>query len=262
MSISPTEQKPIAITFSGKLPKLVADGTKTVTRRPLKKQPVAVAGQRRILCANGQDEPSPIDILFDEVTEPKGNPLYTATWRDGEQEVTVTCPYFKGPGTQLYVKEQYARAKNSDESLVYRVDGQCAFIDTRGELRCCGWIDGSEPDLEPADRFERSLFKQWQAARFLPRRFSRTILDVTGLGIARLKTITDYDAELEGLANRDEFLAIWHAMYPDGPYRVDADPLVWVVTFELWWKKQLRELEQVREEKAQHTIQPIESENP
>lgn len=67
---------------------------------------------------------------------------------------------------------------------------------------------------------------------FMPRWASRITLNVTGVRVERLKTISHADAVAEGMAVDDavyDYMKLWQTL--NGPESWDANPWVWVVEF-------------------------------
>lgn len=138
------------------------------------------------------------------------------------------CPYGI-PGDLLYVKETCAL--RCDEPPVYRA---------------------TMPDAEW--RLVRERGWKIYSSRFMPRRAARIRLEITDLWIAPVQDITEADATAEGIAayweaccdtgiwpaernpagerSRQVFRLAWDALNAKRGYGWDANPLVWVVSFD------------------------------
>lgn len=84
------------------------------------------------------------------------------------------CPYGQ-PGDRLWVKETYACVTDGlKDGICYRVDGE--------------------------EQIDREFGERWQSSRFMPRRYSRILLEITDVRVERLQEISEADAKAEGLA--------------------------------------------------------------
>jgi hypothetical protein len=178
------------ILMSGPLVREILAGRKTQTRRPVKPDPwLDKAGW---WFWNG---PGP----------------GIASWRDGEPPgILPRCPY-GAPGDRLWVRETLRRGKwdGSDDAVFYAADGEPAWDVTRPAT----WV-WKRPALPSI---------------YMPRGLSRLTLDVVAVGVERLASIVDLDAEKEGVADRAAFVAKWKEIY--GAESWDANPWVWVIEF-------------------------------
>ncbi len=182
-------------------------------------------------------------IVKPQMTNPKIAPLTMEPWLiDGEQETDddglpcwvgrhpmyptgekwFTCPY-GGDGDALYVKETYAFVP----ATAYRGSGvaQTPNPNDASEVAIyrAGW-----PLSKPATR--------WRGERYMPKWVSRIRLQITEVRVERLQEISEQDAEREGVqdsadySHRDWFSRLWTEI--NGPESWDANPWVWVITFE------------------------------
>ncbi|ENA1176216.1 hypothetical protein ABFT07_004614, partial [Klebsiella pneumoniae] len=100
---------------------------------------------------------------------------------------------------------------------VYKADGVPApeFYDADDELHCC-----------------------WRPSIHMPRWASRILLEITGVRVERLKSISDRDALREGCSTADMksgdcvadvFARLWASIYGDESW--NSNPWVWVIEF-------------------------------
>lgn len=125
-----------------------------------------------------------------------------ATVRDGvpyEEDGSAIDPICR-VGDRLWVQEKWSR---EGEQFVYERDG--------------------------ADEVH------WKSPRFMPKAAARLFLAVTGMQLARLRTIDAASAVAEGCGGNDpvaSFLALWDSIYGSGEFAAPHDPWVWVISFE------------------------------
>lgn len=125
--------------------------------------------------------------------------------------VTMLCPYGQ-PGDRLWVRET---------ALLWR--------DANGPTHAAAFAaDGYE--LEPGEA--------WTPSIHVPRKFSRIILEVTGVRVDRLQDISEQDAYQEGVKRTSHWQKDYVAAYADlwneihkGGAEWHTNPWVWVVEF-------------------------------
>jgi len=151
-----------------------------------------------------------------------------AFYRDSkgyDVEAQIACPYGQ-PGDQLWVREAWSTH---------------AFMDATPprDLRTISihyWADG---DIRTGKR---------RPGMFMPRRYSRILLEVTEVRVERLQDISEADALAEGIVQlrdggyglpggehyhvadpRESYFSLWRAI--NGAGSVEANPWVWAVSF-------------------------------
>jgi hypothetical protein len=198
------------ILFSGAMVRALLAGSKTQTRRVVKRQPWASC-----LIEEGMDGEAPF--------------IYSALHGEGpghdvqESRSPCTCPYGK-PGDRLWVRETFRGCR------AYEVQGYAPK----------DW--GNKPIWFEADGTPPGRPEQWalrsRPSIHMPRWASRITLEVTGVRVERLHGITRGDAMAEGCPfpnmaqgpdPRDWYAELWGAI--NGPGNWDANPWVWVVEF-------------------------------
>jgi hypothetical protein len=128
------------------------------------------------------------------------------------EAVRVKCPYGM-PGDRLWVRETFW---TDGDEVIYRSD------------------PGAEKELDSA-----FTGLNWKPSIHMPRWASRINLEVTGVRVERLCSISEADALAEGCCPfsddfgsyhaRVAFCQLWESIY--GPESWDANPWVWVVEF-------------------------------
>jgi hypothetical protein len=211
----PMKERPIL--FSAPMVRALLSGTKTQTRRAVRKQFAP-------------------DALVAEVgaTTPEGWQVsgHSGLWWDDAGaclEDAVRCPYGM-PGDRLWVRETFAK-----------IDGQTQ-----------PWIETDyRATYTHGDRLGDSLGikKRWTPAIHMPRAASRITLEVTGVRVERLQDISEADAIAEGVGDqprlagyspkagcqwepqdpRDLYAQLWEQI--NGPGSWEVNPWVWVIQF-------------------------------
>ena len=190
--------------FNGEMVRAILDGRKTQTRRIMKVQPVL----------NGS---------FYEV--------YGAGWVRSMKSVPAipghslasNCP-FGLVGDRIWVRETWAEAGAGAPDLkLYRANYP-EHVPTHYE------------NVPPADEI------RWTPSIHMPRCASRLTLEITGVRVERLASISDDDAEKEGYPANPEpygggmdkwlwFRQLWDSIYPDQSFK--HNPWVWVIEFKV-----------------------------
>ncbi|BFI54152.1 phage-like protein [Yersinia similis] len=195
------------ILFNSDMVKAILDGRKTQTRRIMKIQP---SNDFYPLSCTGE-------IDFDArwycpgVVDKDGylQPAKKDVFGVANEEDGYICP-LGADGDQLWVRETFG---NCGVRIVYRADKD----------------DGAHCQV-----------KRWTPSLHMPREASRITLEITGVRVERLNTISTGDAMAEGyLAERSAtgchldawlwFRELWDGIYPDNTF--EANPWVWVIDF-------------------------------
>ncbi|ELY2035097.1 hypothetical protein [Enterobacter cloacae complex sp. zbq_9] len=209
--------------FNGEMVRAILDGRKTQTRRIIKD------------CTVGRDSIS----KFIQI-EKKFIGCYP---EDVPELIRECCPYGV-PGDRIWVRETFQgplfdfeqmEAYQEDSSkfkkpefCVYKADGKPApeFFDADDNLHC-----------------------GWRPSIHMPRWASRITLEITGVRVEQLKSISEEEARSEGVARlregfwkhyqpgwtqhqlsaRGSFATLWDSIYGSGEW--DRNPWVWVVEF-------------------------------
>jgi hypothetical protein len=203
------------ILFSAPMVRAILAGTKTQTRRAVRKQFAA-------------------DAMVAEVgaTTPEGWQVsgHSGLWWDDAGaclDDAVRCPYGM-PGDRLWVREAWAR-DDEDGQLIYRAD-------VGHDINADMWEQGRH---EGAPRY------RWRPSIHMPRVACRITLEITAVRVERLHDISEVDAAAEGAplaleidggferhpmgTHREGFGLIWQQI--NGRESWLANPWDWVVEF-------------------------------
>ncbi|HBQ2177152.1 TPA: hypothetical protein MIS30_16325 [Klebsiella pneumoniae] len=141
------------------------------------------------------------------------------------QMVSIICPYGK-PGDRIWVRETFCPV----DDIQY---GGEKWVDYRATPKFeashpAGW-DSAPNDAEAL---------KWRPSIHMPRWASRILLEITGVRVERLKSISDGDAIREGCSTADMksgdcvadvFARLWASIYGSDSW--NANPWVWVIEF-------------------------------
>lgn len=196
---STPKERPIL--FSAPMVRALLDGSKTQTRRVIKRQPYGVS-----FVQSGEH-------LFD----------YRVDMDDYSKVVPMSklltlCPHGE-PGDRLWVRETSAHCYRDNRPPTIRRPEDVVYA-----------ADGMTPDVD--------VYGTWKPSIHMPRWASRMTLEVTGVRVERLHDISRGDAMAEGCPfpnmakgenPRDWYAALWNQI--NGPSAWDANPWVWVLEF-------------------------------
>lgn len=224
------------ILFSAPMVRALLGGRKTQTRRALRLAPHH-ATAASIIPAPGADAG-----VFDGLNA-DGSICFHS----------LLCPYGK-PGDTLWVREEhYVRGHWEPVDGVRTRTGRMKwrFVAADDVVRFEAPTEGFRKGRHHKDPGTVAWHKR--LARFMPRRLSRITLEVTGVRVERLNSISEADAKAEGAAWRiapggdlagafegltgedvtigycAHFRSLWESI--NGADSWDANPWVWVVEF-------------------------------
>lgn len=196
--------------FNSEMVRAILDGRKTQTRRIIKD------------CTVGRD---PIS-KFIQI----GKKFIGCYPEDVPELIRECCPYGV-PGDRIWVRETWAEAGASAPDLkLYRANYP-AHVPTHYE------------NVPPAEDV------RWTPSIHMPRWASRITLEITGVRVEQLKSISEEEARSEGVARlregfwkhyqpgwtqhqlsaRRSFATLWDSIYGSGEW--DRNPWVWVIEF-------------------------------
>ena len=112
----------------------------------------------------------------------------------------------------------------------YRADGKEIETDV-------GWDEGDNY-ADPIDLGIHIEPAKWRPSIFMPKMFSRILLEITDVSCERVQDISEDDAFAEGISYGDwladpvkEFEKLWDSINKKRGYGWDNNPWVWVVKF-------------------------------
>lgn len=187
--------------FTDALAHAIAEGRKTVTRRPIIARNSRVHAGRHEL-TGGKAALSIAEAWFHDDAEVVGGILVLAPRKAGMPDISAT-PRAE-PGDTLIVRETFRpldpAALGPSEVMLRYSDRTCrTFESSTGRA----WVDADPKRLR---NFPNIHMPRW-AARSTPR-----IVSVTP---ERVCLLSQAEAELEGFDSPEEFAAVWEPLYPD-----------------------------------------------
>jgi len=214
------------ILFSAPMVRALLDGSKTQTRRGLKKQ-------------------FPDDAVMAEMpaTDPIGGWVisgHSGLWWDDAASCfddAIRCPYGQ-PGDRLWVRETFTDLLGT--GIEHRPIPS-------GPMQRYVYAADIKPGSYGYDA-RKEFGVKWKPSIFMPRAASRITLEITAVRVERLQDISDGDARAEGARNLDvasgretldpysrqgscvaHYKHIWQQI--NGADSWDANPWVWVIEF-------------------------------
>lgn len=192
--------------FNTEMVRAIIDGRKTMTRRIMKVQPEnSELGLRQIIDSSVAKE---VGMYF---------------WCQADacgvkrRSKPFPCP-FGAVGDRIWVRETFASGLSTKSTLAYRATHK-------------------PDDLE--DGFYDTI--KWTPSIHMPRWASRITLEITGVRVERLNSISHESARAEGYPVDREadggdsdpwlwFRDLWDGIYPEQSFK--HNPWVWVITFQ------------------------------
>lgn len=223
------------ILFSAELVRAILNGQKSVTRR------VVLPTTAPRLAPEHMEPWIPV---LEQETDEEGRLVWRGTHPEYPAEGKwFTCPY-GAPGDELWVQEGY------------RVD---EFEGVGRRIRLGGiYLADGAPFSVLLDAREAGLFSARKRhlgsspGRFMYRSLARIRLEVTSVGVERVRELTEAEAQAEGLPGiseqvaadgemlegkdyfsaRVQFVGLWRRINGPRGYGWDEDPYVWRVAFQ------------------------------
>ncbi|WP_432268148.1 hypothetical protein [Enterobacter kobei] len=207
--------------FNGEMVRAILDGRKTQTRRIMKIQPSDGFSPTH----NGYDLDLNAHWYTPGVVDKNGylQPAKKDVFGVADENEGYTCP-FGAVGDRIWVRETWAEAGAGAPDLkLYRANYP-EHVPTHYE------------NVPPASDI------RWTPSIHMPRRASRLTLEITGVRVERLASVSDEDAGKEGYpanpapygGSMDKWLwfrGLWDSIYPDQSFR--HNPWVWVIEFKV-----------------------------
>lgn len=163
----------------------------------------------------------------------------------GVRPVAGDCPYGQ-PGDLLWVREKWRLVE-----LNYQLPN-ARFMDVQySDFTVQGWRENWKSQFKSFDAKERwtvdsigDRFGRWRSPIHMPRWASRLTLRLTDVRVQRVQEISEEDARAEGTTGlvgaMTGFPYAWDSINDERGYGWDANPWVWVLTFELVERAEVR----------------------
>ncbi|HBT3131889.1 TPA: morphogenetic protein [Klebsiella pneumoniae] len=206
--------------FNADMVRAILDGRKTQTRRIVKGTDGAVK-----FCKEWDINGEEIFVVLGEKDHTGMNPVLGA----------ISCP-FGAVGDRIWVRETFAALEPGSYEQVKPQEGHCQDLRYAATDR----LAKSDADIRGY---------KWVPSIHMPRWASRILLEITDVRVERLNSISQEDAQAEGLELTgwrptysdpdsggevmtpcDNFAELWSSIYGDGSWQ--ANPWVWVISFE------------------------------
>ncbi|HIH5426227.1 TPA: hypothetical protein ACYSGY_004855 [Klebsiella pneumoniae] len=183
--------------FNGEMVRALLDGRKTQTRRIIKD------------CTVGRDPISKFIKI--------GKKFIGCYPEDVPELIRECCPYGV-PGDRIWVRETWAEAGASAPDLkLYRANYP-------------EHVPSIYENVPPAEEI------RWTPSIHMPRTASRILLEITGVRVERLRSMSQDDARAEGVIAASghmeaglAFRELWDSIYGEESWK--ANPWVWVIEF-------------------------------
>jgi hypothetical protein len=211
--------KTYPILFSTEMVQAILDGTKTQTRRVIKKQPDLEKHThiKRAITLDGKD------------TE-----VFLYCSGNSIKAESVKCPYGQ-VGDVLWVRETW-----------------CLTTPFGPEEYYFGYKTSSQAEIKASEKYDYYSPDEWKPSIHMPKEACRIFLQITNIRVERLKDISAEDAFREGINysyDEEEGYKYWHYIKKKfGPSPIhsfqtlwesingeeswEANPWVWVIEFE------------------------------
>ncbi|EAS2530972.1 hypothetical protein OEC43_002718 [Salmonella enterica subsp. enterica serovar Johannesburg] len=197
--------------FNGEMVRAILDGRKTQTRRVMKVQPSDGFHPTH----NGYDLDLNAHWYTPGVVDKNGylQPAKKYVFGVADENEGYACP-FGAVGDRIWVRETFSPVPDHEEPA-----GCSAILYA---------ADGNGP------------YGKWVPSIHMPRWASRITLEITGVRVERLNSISDSDASKEGCCIADMesgdclsdvFARLWTSIYGDESWKVN--PWVWVIEFKV-----------------------------
>lgn len=195
--------------FNAEMVNAILSGRKMQTCRVLATYQDAVK-----FCPEWDVNGKQIFIVLGEKDHTGMNPVITA----------IPCP-FGQPGDRIWVRETFRVHSRATDvaTLVYRASVRNSWTEQTHRVPVAVCNKPATPE-------------KWTPSIHMPRWASRITLEITNVRVERLNSITESDAEAEGVTDTgfgdllvDGFRYLWKSIYGDDSWQ--ANPWVWVIEF-------------------------------
>lgn len=219
--------------FNAEMVRAIIDGRKTMTRRIMKMQPSEGFAPMNMALETDYEAHwyTPGVVDKDGYLQPAKHEVFGIA----SDEEGYTCP-FGAVGDRIWVREAFQGPLVSEELLEeYR-----AYPEKFENPEYCEYASDGGPRPEYCD-LDDNLRHGWRPSIHMPRWASRITLEITGVRVERLNSISNESARAEGYpVNREAdggdsdpwlwFRDLWDGIYPEQSFK--HNPWVWVITFQ------------------------------
>ncbi|HBW4479493.1 TPA: hypothetical protein ME536_004655 [Klebsiella pneumoniae] len=203
--------------FNSEMVRAILDGRKTQTRRIMKVQPES--NQLGLLLITDSTKHSDIGKYHWAESNATGNHVRSKLF---------SCP-FGAVGDRIWVRETWS----SDFANYYPNDRVWYAADNNRRLDI-EVVDGVRGIYSPESDVHVPF--RWQPSIHMPRWASRILLEITGVRVERLRSMSQDDARAEGVIAASgpmeaglAFRELWDSIYGEESWK--ANPWVWVIEF-------------------------------
>lgn len=198
--------------FNDEMVRAILDGRKTQTRRIMKPQPADDVARGAFPNQDAIGWISSLKHKFGSTT-------------------AHFCPY-GNPGDRIWVRETWQAIHDSLDEFGY-VDER-TYAPSIPKEKDTYWYTVYESDWRDENREDRGF--PWRPSIHMPRWASRILLEITDVRVERLNSISEDDAEAEGVTDTgygdslvDGYRYLWKSIYGEESWK--ANPWVWVIEF-------------------------------
>ncbi|SBZ41616.1 morphogenetic protein [Klebsiella quasipneumoniae] len=241
--------------FNGEMTRAILDGRKTQTRRIMKVQPSEDFTPMNMALETDYKARwyTPGVVDKDGYLQPASKEVFGVS----NENEGYSCP-FGAVGDRIWVRETWAILGNEDGCCIDWEEKLCK-ADERSAARIyrasCEqkpgnyglWSIPDDADWKPHTK-DHQYEGAWRPSIHMPRWASRILLEITDVRVERLNSISQEDAQAEGMeltgwrptyfdpdsggevmTPYDNFAQLWESIYGEESWK--ADPWVWVIEF-------------------------------
>lgn len=195
--------------FNGEMVRALLDGRKTQTRRIVKGTDGAVK-----FCKEWNINGEEVFVVLGEKDHTGMNPVLGA----------ISCP-FGAVGDRIWVREAFRVHSRATDvaTLVYKASERNSWTEQTRRVPVAVCNKPATPE-------------KWTPSLHMPRWASRILLEITGVRVERLRSMSQDDARAEGVIAASgpmeaglAFRELWDSIYGEESWK--ANPWVWVIEF-------------------------------
>ncbi|CAJ1253667.1 morphogenetic protein [Klebsiella pneumoniae] len=195
--------------FNGEMVRSLLDGRKTQTRRIVKGTDGAVK-----FCKEWNINGEEVFVVLGEKDHTGMNPVLGA----------ISCP-FGAVGDRIWVREAFRVHSRATDvaTLVYKASERNSWTEQTRRVPVAVCNKPATPE-------------KWTPSLHMPRWASRILLEITGVRVERLRSMSQDDARAEGVIAASgpmeaglAFRELWDSIYGEESWK--ANPWVWVIEF-------------------------------